>query len=59
MGHESRGHHQDKHWTIEQTAYLEECIKNRPVLYNKAFSNDKVKRRVKLESLATKLGRSG
>ena len=59
MGHESRGLHQDKHWTPEQSAYLEECIRNRPVLYDKAFSNDKVKRRLELQSLAAKLDRSG
>ena len=59
MGRKSRGVHPDKHWTPEESAYLEECIRKRPVLYDKAFSNDKVKRKLELQSLATKLGRSG
>ena len=59
MGWESTGDYEDKHWTIDQTAYLEKCIKKRPILYDKAFSNDKVKRRKEVQALATKLGRSG
>ena len=59
MGWESTGDYEDKHWTIDQTVYLEKCIKKRLILYNKAFSSDKVKRRNELEALATKLGRSG
>ena len=59
MGQESTGDYEDKHWTIDETAYLEKCIKKRPILYDKAFSNEKVKRRKELEALATTLGRSG
>ena len=59
MGWESTGDYEDKLWTIDETAYLEKCIKKRPILYDKAFSNEKVKRRNELEALATKLGRSG
>ena len=59
MGWESTGDYEDKHWTIDKTAYLEKCIKKRPILYDKAFSNEKVKRRKELEALATELGRSG
>ena len=58
MGRESTGDYEDKHWTIDETAYLEKCIKERPILYDKAFSNEKVKRRKELQALATKLGRS-
>ena len=59
MGWESTGDYEDKHWTIDETVYLEKCIKKRPILYDKAFSNDKLTRRRELEALATKLGRSG
>ena len=59
MGWESMGDYEDKHWTIDETAYLEKCIKKRPILYDKAFSNKKVKRRKELEALANTLGRSG
>ena len=54
MGRESTGDYEDKHWTIDEIAYLEKCIKKRPILYDKAFSNDKVKRRKELQALATK-----
>ena len=59
MGWESTSDYEDKHWTIDESAYLEKCIKKRLILYDKAFSNDKVRRRKELQSLATKLGRSG
>ena len=59
MGRESTSDYEDKHWTIDESAYLEKCIKKRLILYDKAFSNDKVRRRKELQSLATKLGRSG
>ena len=59
MGWDSTSDYEDKHWTIDESAYLEKCIKKRLILYDKAFSNDKVRRRKELQSLATKLGRSG